>query len=70
MLSASDAVLLLAAAIVVVPSFKIFVLGPDKDPKSIPPGPTRLGKGPFDMPAEPYKRFMELAKEYGAYYDI
>ena len=64
MLSSADVVLLLAAVIVIVPSFKIFVLGPDKD-ISMPPGPARLGKGPFDMPAEPYKRFLELAKEYG-----
>ena len=35
----------------------------------LPPGPPSgyLGKGRFDMPAEPYKRFMELAKAYGAW---
>jgi hypothetical protein len=33
----------------------------------LPPGPPsgRLGEGRFDMPKEPYRRFDELAKEYG-----
>lgn len=36
----------------------------------LPPGPPSgyLGKGRFDMPAEPYKRFVELAKAYGEHF--
>jgi hypothetical protein len=34
----------------------------------LPPGPKYLGKGPFEMPPEPYKRFIELSKNYGAQY--
>ena len=33
----------------------------------LPPGPKYLGTGRFDMPAEPYKRFVELAGLYGAF---
>lgn len=35
----------------------------------LPPGPASgyLGKGRFDMPEEPYKRFTELAAVYGTH---
>ncbi|KAF7798027.1 hypothetical protein EIP86_009239 [Pleurotus ostreatoroseus] len=38
----------------------------------LPPGPPSgyLGKGRFDMPAEPYRRFKELAAEYGTIFSF
>ena len=60
---------LLAAAVVALTTVAGFFLLTNNASggSKLPPGPPSgyLGKGRFDMPAEPYKRFAELAKKYG-----
>lgn len=51
--------------LILLPFFHLIVHRWRLHNKQLPQGPSRLGNGPFDMPAEPYKRFVELAKLYG-----